>query len=61
MVAQKPEEKVRSLILSSELYHYAGEFKKAICYRKCAFTNQSDEQPGMVGIHQPVLQNNTDR
>lgn len=32
MSAQKPLEKVKSLILSAELYHYAGEFKKSICY-----------------------------
>ncbi|MDQ0782561.1 AraC-like DNA-binding protein [Chryseobacterium sp. W4I1] len=32
MSAQKPLEKVKSLILSAQLYHYAGEFKKSICY-----------------------------
>ncbi|MGR3856667.1 tetratricopeptide repeat protein [Chryseobacterium indologenes] len=32
MKAQKPSEKIKCLILSSELYHHAGELKKAICY-----------------------------
>jgi AraC-like DNA-binding protein len=32
MSAQKPLEKVKSLILSAQLYHYAGEFKKSVCY-----------------------------
>ncbi|MCJ7935148.1 MAG: tetratricopeptide repeat protein [Chryseobacterium sp.] len=36
MAAQTPQEKIKSLILSSELYHYSGEFKKAICYSENA-------------------------
>ncbi|WP_167375237.1 helix-turn-helix domain-containing protein [Chryseobacterium oleae] len=32
MTAQKPLDKVKSLLLSAELYHSAGEFKKSICY-----------------------------
>ncbi|MCC3214897.1 AraC family transcriptional regulator [Chryseobacterium sp. X308] len=36
MKAQKPSEKIRCLILSSELYHHAGELKKAICYSENA-------------------------
>ncbi|WP_312999924.1 tetratricopeptide repeat protein [Chryseobacterium gleum] len=36
MSAQTPVEKIRCLILSSELYHHAGELKKAICYSENA-------------------------
>ncbi len=36
MSAQEPSEKIRSLMLSSELYHHAGELKKAICYSENA-------------------------
>lgn len=32
MTAHKPLDKVKSLLLSAELYHSAGEFKKSICY-----------------------------
>ncbi|WP_080779960.1 tetratricopeptide repeat protein [Chryseobacterium phocaeense] len=32
MAAQKPLDKVKSLLLSAELYHSAGAFKKSICY-----------------------------
>lgn len=32
MTAQKPLDKVKSLLLSAELYHVSGEFKKSICY-----------------------------
>lgn len=32
MSAQHPLDKVKSLLLSAELYHSAGEFKKSICY-----------------------------
>ncbi|MBL1220217.1 tetratricopeptide repeat protein [Chryseobacterium sp. L7] len=32
MAAQKPLDKVKSLLLSAELYHVSGEFKKSICY-----------------------------
>lgn len=52
MSAQKPEEKVKSLILSSELYHYAGEFKKAICYGENAHSliNQMNDPGWMAYI-----------
>jgi hypothetical protein len=62
MVAQKPEKKVRSLILSSELYHYAGEFKKAICYSENAHSliNQMNSQEWMAYINR-FWQNNTVR
>lgn len=36
MKAQKPSEKIKCLVLSSELYHHAGELKKAICYSENA-------------------------
>ncbi|WP_164723273.1 AraC family transcriptional regulator [Chryseobacterium aureum] len=36
MRAQKPSEKIKCLVLSSELYHHAGELKKAICYSENA-------------------------
>ncbi|WP_347219889.1 tetratricopeptide repeat protein [Chryseobacterium sp.] len=36
MVAHQPLEKVKSLMLSSELYHHGGELKKAICYSENA-------------------------
>jgi len=36
MSAQTPAEKIRCLILSSELYQHAGELKKAICYSENA-------------------------
>ncbi|MGG5208274.1 helix-turn-helix domain-containing protein [Chryseobacterium sp. MIQD13] len=32
MTAQKPLAKVKSLLLSAELYHSSGEYKKSICY-----------------------------
>lgn len=32
MAAHKPSEKVKSLMLSSELYHHGGDLKKAICF-----------------------------
>ncbi len=53
MAVQKPEEKVRSLILSSELYHYAGEFKKAICYSENAHSliNQMNSQEWLAYIN----------
>ncbi|PWN72361.1 hypothetical protein C1631_007125 [Chryseobacterium phosphatilyticum] len=47
IAAKKPLEKVRSLILSSELYHYTGEFKKAICYSENAhslITQMNDQE-----------------
>lgn len=36
MAAQKPLDKVKSLLLSADLYHSAGEFKKSICYAENA-------------------------
>ncbi|NML70588.1 helix-turn-helix domain-containing protein [Chryseobacterium sp. RP-3-3] len=36
MAAQKPLDKVKSLLLSANLYHSAGEFKKSICYAENA-------------------------
>ncbi|WP_426479418.1 tetratricopeptide repeat protein [Chryseobacterium sp. CBSDS_008] len=36
MSAQTPSEKIQCLVLSSELYHHAGELKKAICYSENA-------------------------
>lgn len=36
MKAQNPSEKIKCLVLSSELYHHAGELKKAICYSENA-------------------------
>lgn len=36
MAAHKPVEKVKSLMLSSELYHHGGDLKKAICYSENA-------------------------
>lgn len=43
--AQKPSEKIKSLILFSELYHHSGEFKKAIYYGESAYslTSQSND------------------
>lgn len=38
IVAQKPSEKIKSLMLSSELYHHGGELKKAICYSENAYS-----------------------
>ncbi len=45
MKAQKPLDKVKSLLLSAELYHSAGEFKKSICYGENAHSllNQIDD------------------
>ncbi|MBV8325682.1 AraC family transcriptional regulator [Chryseobacterium sp.] len=50
--AQTPSEKIKSLILSSELYHYSGEFKKAICYSENAHSliNQINDHERMVYI-----------
>ncbi|MFZ4929643.1 tetratricopeptide repeat protein [Chryseobacterium sp. Mn2064] len=41
--ARKPSEKIRSLILSSELYDHAGEIKKAISYSEDAHSLISEE------------------
>lgn len=52
MVAQEPTEKIRSLMLSSELYHHAGELKKAICYGENAHSliNQKSEPKWMANV-----------
>ncbi|WP_165826497.1 AraC family transcriptional regulator [Chryseobacterium oncorhynchi] len=52
MSAQKPEEKVKSLFLSSELYHHAGEIKKAICYSENAHSliNQMNDAELMARV-----------
>ncbi|ROI06526.1 helix-turn-helix domain-containing protein [Chryseobacterium sp. G0240] len=52
ITAQKPLEKVKSLVLSSELYHYGGEFKKAICYSENAYslTSQINDQEWMAYV-----------
>ncbi|OCA77005.1 hypothetical protein BBI01_00635 [Chryseobacterium artocarpi] len=52
MSAQKPSEKVKSLMLSSELYHHAGEIKKAICYSENAHSlvNQSNDAERMASV-----------
>lgn len=45
MKAQKPLDKVKSLLLSAELYHSSGEFKKSLCYGENAHSmlNQIDD------------------
>ncbi|QIY89336.1 AraC family transcriptional regulator [Chryseobacterium gallinarum] len=50
--AQEPLEKVKSLILSSELYHFDGDFKKAICYSENAYSliNQMNDQEWMAYV-----------
>ncbi|WP_165851828.1 AraC family transcriptional regulator [Chryseobacterium pennipullorum] len=52
MSAQKPVDKVKSLMLSSELYHHAGEFKKAICYSENAHSliNQINDPEWMARV-----------
>lgn len=52
MVAQEPTEKIRSLMLSSELYHHAGELKKAICYGENAHSliNQKRDPQWMANV-----------
>lgn len=52
MVAQEPTEKIRSLMLSSELYHHAGELKKAICYGENAHSliNQKSDPKWMANV-----------
>lgn len=52
MLAQKPSEKIQSLILSSELYHHAGELKKAICYSENAHSiiNQINDPEQMAVV-----------
>ncbi|WP_164976727.1 AraC family transcriptional regulator [Chryseobacterium sp. CH21] len=52
MKAQMPSEKIKCLILSSELYHHAGELKKAICYSENAHSviNQSNDPEWMAVV-----------
>ncbi|MDR6368941.1 tetratricopeptide (TPR) repeat protein [Chryseobacterium bernardetii] len=52
MKAQKPSEKIRCLVLSSELYHHAGELKKAICYSENAYSviNQINDPEWMAVV-----------
>ncbi|WP_312993797.1 tetratricopeptide repeat protein [Chryseobacterium flavum] len=52
IAAKTPQEKIKSLILSSELYHYSGEFKKAIGFSESAHTliRQIDDPEKMVYI-----------
>lgn len=50
--ARNPKEKVKSLMLSSELYHHAGEIKKAICYSENAHSliNQMNDAEWMARV-----------
>ncbi|MGI9580423.1 tetratricopeptide repeat protein [Chryseobacterium sp. RRHN12] len=52
MSAQAPAEKIQCLILSSELYHHAGELKKAICYSENAHSviNQINDPQWMAVV-----------
>lgn len=52
MKAQKPSEKIKCLVLSSELYHHAGELKKAICYSENAHSviNQINDPEWMAVV-----------
>ena len=52
MSAQKPLEKVKSLMLSSELYHHGGDLKKAICFGENAHSliNQMNDAEWMASI-----------
>ncbi|MDQ1854969.1 AraC family transcriptional regulator [Chryseobacterium sp. WLY505] len=52
MKAQKPSEKIKCLVLSSELYHHAGELKKAICYSENAHSviNQINDPEWMTVV-----------
>lgn len=52
MKAQKPSEKIKCLVLSSELYHHAGELKKAICYSENAHSviNQINDSEWMAVV-----------
>lgn len=52
IAAQQPSEKIRSLILSSELYHHAGELKKAICYSENAYSliSQNNDPEWMAHV-----------
>ncbi|WP_161990741.1 AraC family transcriptional regulator [Chryseobacterium viscerum] len=50
--AQTSSEKIRCLVLSSELYHHAGELKKAICYSENAHSviNQVNDPEWMAVV-----------
>lgn len=52
MKAQKPSEKIKCLVLSSELHHHAGELKKAICYSENAHSviNQISDPEWMAVV-----------
>lgn len=52
MSAQQPGEKVKSLMLSSELYHHGGELKKAICFSENAHSliEQADNREWMASV-----------
>lgn len=52
IAAQAPSEKVKSLMLSSELYHHADELKKAICYSENAHSliNQFNNPEWMADV-----------
>ena len=52
MVAHQPLEKVKSLMLSSELYHHGGDLKKAICYSENAHSliEQSHDTEWMARV-----------
>ncbi|RLJ33348.1 tetratricopeptide repeat protein [Chryseobacterium sp. 7] len=52
MNAQQPSEKIKCLVLSSELYHHAGELKKAICYSENAHSviNQINDPEWMAVV-----------
>ncbi|WP_167024408.1 AraC family transcriptional regulator [Chryseobacterium sp. Tr-659] len=52
MTAQKPVDKVKCLVLSSELYHHAGELKKAICFSENAHSvvNQINDPEWMAQV-----------
>lgn len=52
MKAQQPSEKIKCLVLSSELYHHAGELKKAICFSENAHSviNQINDPEWMAVV-----------
>lgn len=54
MTAQKPMDKVKSLLLSAELYHLAGEFKKSICYGENAHSllSQIDDAEWLCRVNE---------
>jgi len=54
MSAHKPLEKVKSLILSAELHHFAGEFKKSLCYGENAYSllNQINDAEWVTRVNE---------